>query len=413
MVAPLSGLPAQSNRDPKDKGEIMHPLSRRSFSRFALGGLAAPLASQSPSPDSPVDPFLFVQQQLARLCELAVNRYPSHTLNGVWKWVSAEDWVAGYFPGMLWKLFAETRDPVWRARAQHWTAPIAAHRFSLKDLDFGLLFEPTFVASWRLTGDRLARDIALEAAASMAKRYMPGGRYIRSWGTVDHPAQQGFIIIDCLIDLDLLFWAAREENNPFFFEIAHHHALTTLAAVLRPDGSTLQVAELDPETGSKVRDHHKQGFSPSSCWSRGQGWGLYMCPRLYRHTRDYRFLKAAHQMARYYLDHSPPDLVPYWDFQAPSIPNEPRDSSAAALAGAGLWDLSNLVNDPAQRDHYRNAARKILDSLTNHYLAEPGTGRVLLHGAYHVPAGIAPDESLIFGDYYYLELLLLARHHSR
>lgn len=397
-------------RNPSEPATIA--LSRRSFSRCVLGAISAPLAAQAPGSRPAPDPFLFVQQQLARLCDLAGPRYPSHTVNGVWKLVSAQDWVAGYFPGMMWMVFAQTQDPIWRVRAQNWTLPIAQHRFSQNDLDFGLLFEPTFVAWWRHTGDRQARLIALEAAATMAKRYMPDGRYIRSWGHIDSPAQQGFIIIDCLIDLDLLFWAAREEHNPYFFEIAHHHALTTLAAVLRPDGSSLQVVELDPSTGRKVRDSHKQGHSPSSCWSRGQGWGLYMFPRLYRHTKDYRFLKAAVKMADYYLSHSPADLVPYWDFQAPSIPNAPRDSSAAALAGGGLWELSSLLTDPAQRTRYRSAALTILGSLTSHYLSKTGDGRILEHGAYHVPAGIAPDESLIFGDYYYLELLLAARNHS-
>ena len=135
----------------------MHPITRRSFSQSAVGGFTASLAAQSPEQSQTKDPFLFVQQQLARLCDLAGSRYPSHTLNGKWKMVAADDWVAGYFPGMLWMVFAETRDPVWRARARKWTLPIAEHRYSLQDLDFGLLFEPTFVASWRLTGDQIGR----------------------------------------------------------------------------------------------------------------------------------------------------------------------------------------------------------------------------------------------------------------
>ncbi len=360
-----------------------------------------------------IDAFAVVEQQLARLCDLAGDAHPSHTMQGTWKMKGADDWVAGYFPGMLWKMYGATKDPVWLKRAQKWTQPIARFRYDDRDLNFGVMFEPTFVASWRLTRDREARQIALDAAASMAKRYMPDGRYIRSWGRVDDPRQEGIIIIDCLIDLDLLFWAAREENNPYYFEIAHQHALTTLATAVRPDGSSVQVVELDPRTGKKLWDRHKQGYAVDSCWSRGQGWAVYMLPRLYRYTKDYRFLKGAQRMADYYLSHLPADFVPYWDFQAPKIPNEPRDSSAAALAGVGLWELSGMVTDPVRQKRYRDAAWQTLDSLTANYLSTEIGGRLLKHGAYHVPAGLAPDESLIFGDYYYLELLLAAREAKR
>jgi unsaturated chondroitin disaccharide hydrolase len=359
------------------------------------------------------DPFALVQQQLAKLSELAGDGSPSHTVQGKWIMRAADDWVSGYFPGMLWMVYAETKDPAWLKRAQKWTHPIGRFRHDEGPLNFGVMFEPTFVNAWRLTGDRDARQTALDAAASMAKRYMPEGRYIRSWGRVDDPRQQGYIIIDCLIDLDLLFWAAREEGNPYYFEIAHQHALTTLAATVRPDGSTIQVVELDPQTGKKLWDKHKQGHSVDSTWSRGQGWALYMLPRLYRHTKDYRFLRGARKTADYYLANLPADFVPYWDFRAPNIPNEPRDSSAAALAGMGLWELSAIETDPARRKRYREAALETLDSLSRNYLSQEIDGRILKHGAYHVPAKIAQDESLIFGDYYYLELLLAVRKESR
>jgi unsaturated chondroitin disaccharide hydrolase len=360
-----------------------------------------------------MEAFALVQQQLARLCEIAGDGFPSHTVQGTWKMRGADDWVAGYFPGMLWKVYAETRDPVWRERAMRWTRPIGRFRHDRRDLNFGVMFEPAFVAAWRLTGDREARQTALDAAASMAKRYMPEGRYIRSWGNVDDPRQQGIIIIDCLIDLDLLFWAAREEANPYYFEIAHQHALTTLAATVRPDGSSVQVVELDPQSGRKLRDLHKQGMSPQSTWSRGQAWAVYMLPRLYRHTKDYRFLKAAIRTSDWYLAHLPADFVPYWDFSAPPGPSEPRDSSAAALAGMGLWELGSVITEPDSARRYREAARRTLDSLTRNYLSKDIDGRILRHGAYHVPAKIAPDESLIFGDYYYLELLLAAGQPAR
>jgi unsaturated chondroitin disaccharide hydrolase len=375
---------------------------------LALALLACSAAQGAPAPDYK-RASEFVTRQLSKLCAIAGDGYPDYTVSGQWKRTGPSGWTAGYFPGMLWKVYERTKDPVWRERAMRWTEPIAAFRNSDRDLNFGLLFKPTFGAGYRLTSNGAYRQVALEAAAALAKRYMPEGKYLRSWGRLDDPAEQGYIIIDCLIDLSLLFWAATEESNPFFFEIAHNHALTTLRAAVREDGSSIQVIELDPRSGEKRWDRHKQGYSVSSCWSRGQAWALYAFPEIYGYTKDYRFLKAAEKMADYYLAHLPPDYVPYWDFLAPNIPNEPRDSSAAALAAVGLWELARMAAEPARQRRYREAAEKTVASLTGNYLATGGAeaaGRILIHGTLHKPAGIGVDESLIFGDYYYLEALL-------
>ena len=382
---------------------------RRCLACLILTACAVPLPASPPAGQADYRrTFAQVQRQLDKLGTIAGQGYPTITAAGKWKIVVPSDWTAGYFPGMLWMVYEETKDPAWRDKARRWTEPIAAHRFDETDLNFGLLFKPTFAEGYRLTGDAAYRDVALEAAASMAKRYMPEGRYLRSWGRVDQPARQGYIIIDCLIDLSLLFWAAKEEGNPFFFEMAREHAAVTMHTNVREDGSSIQVVELDPLTGRKLWDRHKQDYSVESCWSRGQGWGIYAFTEVYRYTKDYRFLKTAQKMADYYIAHLPPDYVPYWDFLAPGIPDEPRDSSAAALAAGGLWELSKLVTDPARRSRYEDAARNTMESLTRNYLAseEREPGRILLHGTLHKPAGKAIDESLIFGDYYYLETLL-------
>ena len=373
---------------------------------FALLACSAAPAAQAPDYSRT---FEFVTRQLNKMCTIVGDRYPDYTVGGKWKSAGPSEWTAGYFPGMLWKVYERTKDPRWLERARRWTEPIAAFRNSGRDLNFGLLFKPTFAEAHRLTGNGMYRQMALEAAAALAKRYMPEGKYLRSWGRLDDPAEQGYIIIDCLIDLSLLFWGAKEEANPLFFQIAHNHALTTLRAAVREDGSSVQVIELDPRTGEKRWDRHKQAYSVSSCWSRGQAWAIYAFPEIYWYTKDYRFLKTAQKMADYYIEHLPADHVPYWDFLAPNIPNEPRDSSAAALAAVGLWELARMAAEPARQRRYREASEKTVASLTSNYLARGAAeaeGRILIHGTLHKPAGIGVDESLIFGDYYYLEALL-------
>ena len=246
-------------------------------------------------------------------------------------------------------------------------------------------------------------------ANSLARRYMPAGKYIRSWGTVGDPRQQEFVIIDCLIDLDLLYWAAQQTGEKRFSDIATSHATVTVDAAIRTDGSSLQVVELNPRTGRKVADRHKQGLSPQSCWSRGQAFGIYSLADAYRSTGEPRFLEAAERLADYWIKNVPEDHVPYWDFNAPGIPKEPRDSSAAAMAAGGLWKLSQVVKDGPRARRYRMIALSTLDSLTTRYTASGDAlvqGRILVHATLHKPAGLGIDESMILGDYYYLELLL-------
>jgi unsaturated chondroitin disaccharide hydrolase len=353
--------------------------------------------------------FLFVRRQLDHICARAGRGYPYYTVGGKWKFSGPSEWTAGYFPGMLWMVYEQTKDPLWLERARRWTDPIAAFRHDDRDLNFGLLFMPTFAEGHRLVGDRSYRRIALDAAGALAKRYMPEGKYLRSWGRVGDPREERIIIIDCLIDLNLLFWGAREARNPLFYEMAHNHSLVTRKAAVRDDGSSIQVIELDPRTGQKLSDRHKQGYSVDSCWSRGQAFGIYALTEVYQYTEDQRFLESARKMADYYVENVPDDYVPYWDFQAPNIPDEVKDTSAAALAAAGMWELAKTVTDSADENRYREVAIKTLDSLTRDYTARGqarSDGRILVHATLHKPAGIAVDESLILGDYYYLELLL-------
>jgi rhamnogalacturonyl hydrolase YesR len=367
---------------------------------YRVGG--RPAAAASPPPDRS-QTLSFVGRQLERLCTLAGSGYPEFTTGGKWRFVGPSSWVAGYLPGMLWLMYGHTKDAVWAERARRWTDPIA--RNGAKGLNAGVLCMPTFVAGYRLTGDRSYRQLALDAAASFAGRYLPEGRFIR-YGSGKY---EGSLIIDDLIDLVFLYWAARETGQPRLANIATDHAVTTLETTVRRDGSSFQAVELDPKTGKKIAAVPRQGITPESCWSRGQGWAIYSLPEIYGYTRDDRFLKTAERMANWWLDHVPDDYVPYWDFDVPAAADTPRDSSAAAMTAGGLWELSRLVRNKQRAERYRTAALKTLDSLSGRYLAageERDNGRILVHATTWKARDLGVDESLIVGDYYYLELLL-------
>ncbi|HZG69352.1 MAG TPA: glycoside hydrolase family 88 protein, partial [Herpetosiphonaceae bacterium] len=309
-------------------------------------------------------------------------------------------------PGSLWLLYEQTKDPAWRAKAEQWQAGLESQKNTTSTHDVGFIIFTSFGNGYRLTGTDAYRQVILTAARSLATRYDPEVGSIRSWGSATLTTEFE-VIIDNMMNLELLFWAARNGGSTAWYDMALSHALRTRQDHVRADGSTYQVVNYDPTTGSVVGKRAHQGYSVDSTWSRGQAWAIYGFATSYRETKDMRLLDTARQTADYFLDHLPADGVPYWDFQAPGIPNEPRDSSAAAVAAAGLVELSKQEPDGARRARYLQAARQILDSLSSAaYLAE-GTASpaILLHGTQNKPDG-KYDRGLIYGDYYFLEALL-------
>src|SRR2546421_1019151 len=255
------------------------------------------------------------------------------------------------------------------------------------------------------------RQVALTAAGSLATRYSSIVGATRSWNNTSSDSPTDFkVIVDNMMNLELLFWASKHGGDPGLATKALQHALTTAREHVRPDGSTYHLVVFDSGTGAVKRKQTVQGYSNSSTWSRGQAWGLYGFTMAYRETRDSRMLATARQVADYYIAHLPADKVPYWDFQAPGIPNEPRDSSAAAIAASGLLELSQLDPDGARSRQYLDVARATLASLSSPaYLAEGTASRsILMHGTANKPAGDY-DRGLIYGDYFFLEALLRYR----
>ena len=337
---------------------------------------------------------------------LVPGQYPVRSdAAGTWVTSDASGWTSGFLAGALWLMYERTGEPVWRQRAEAWQAGLEAQKDNTSTHDLGFMLFDSFGQGYRLTGDDAYRQILLTAAASLASRYSPRVGAVRSWGGRHNPVFT--VIVDNMMNLELLFWAARHGGDPAWRDMAVSHARNSARDHVRPDGSTYHVVEYSFKTGAlRWRGTH-QGYSDTSTWSRGQAWAVYGFTMAYRETGDAQFLATARRTADYFLAHLPDDQVPYWDFDLPTLVAQPRDSSAAAIAASGLLELALLEPDRRSSDRYQDAAASMLASLSSpSYLASgPPRGAILLHGTQNKPDGNF-DTGLIFGDYFFLEALL-------
>jgi hypothetical protein len=325
--------------------------------------------------------------------------------DGSWKTTAARDWTSGFFPGCLWYLNEYTKDPFFKAAAEKWTAGIAHEQFDTGTHDVGFKIFCSYGNGYRLYPTDEYKKVILQSAQTLSTRFNPAVGCIKSW---DNRKWAYPVIIDNMMNLELLFWSAENGGPKRLRDIAIKHAETTMKNHFRPDGSTYHVLGYDTTNGTVVARNTHQGYSDESVWARGQAWAIYGFTMSYRFTHDKRFLQTAQRAADYFISHLPTDYVPYWDFMAPEIPNEPRDVSAAAIAASGLFELSEYVESASQKASYLETAKKILQSLcSSPYLAE-GTHShaVLNHAVGSKPAKSEVDISIIYGDYYFIEAML-------
>jgi rhamnogalacturonyl hydrolase YesR len=320
--------------------------------------------------------------------------------------VPSNDWTSGFFPGYLWLLYQATGQAKWQAAAQQYTARIEPEKNNATSHDVGFKVYDCFGPGYRLTQDAHYREVIIEAARTLTKRFNPRIGAIRSWDHHrDHWAYP--VIIDNMLNLELLFAATRLSGDSSFYKIAVAHANTTLRNHFRPDYSSFHVVDYDSATGHVIKKTTHQGYADASAWARGQAWALYGYTLCYRETHNPAYLAQAEHVADFILHHPnlPKDLVPYWDFNDPGIPNAPRDASAGAIIASGLLELSTYSQQGAT---YRRQASQLLDNLAKTYTARPGTNRgfLLLHSTGHKPAGGEIDVPIIYADYYFLEALL-------
>ncbi len=326
--------------------------------------------------------------------------------NNELKLVASTDWTSGFFAGQLWLLYELTGKDSWREKAQEFTAPLEKEKLNGVTHDMGFKIYNSFGNSYRLAKSDHAKEVILQSAKTLATRFNPKVGAIRSWD--HHENLWKFpVIIDNMLNLELLFEATRLSGDSTYHKIAVSHANATIKNHYRDDNSSWHVVDYNPLTGEVVKKQTHQGFSDGSAWARGQAWGLYGFTMCYRETKDIRYLQQAEKIAAFIFSRPsmPADLVPYWDYDAAGIPNEPRDASAAVITASALYELSTYSSN--KRLHLERAD-KILKNIESGYKSAQGAnkGFILDHSTGNKPANSEIDVPINYADYYYLEALI-------
>jgi len=320
--------------------------------------------------------------------------------------VPAGDWTSGFYPGVLWLMHELTGESEWKERAIKYTDLLEDQQYNGSNHDVGFRMFCSFGNALRLSGDESYTPVLVQSAKTLIARFYENVGCIRSWD-FNQENWQCPVIIDNMMNLELLFWASEQTGDPVYHDIAIRHALTTLENHFRPDNSSVHVVDYDTISGEVRQKNTHQGYADESSWSRGQAWGLYGYTMTYRLTDHIEFLKQAEEIAGFLLEHPhlPDDLVPYWDYDAPGIPDEPRDVSAAAIMASALYELCRYSEKGA---YYKKKADKIMESLGNTYASAPGEnfGFILGHSVGAKPFESEVDVPLNYADYYYLEALV-------
>ena len=317
-------------------------------------------------------------------------------------------WCSGFYPGVLWQLYGDNADPTLRHYAELFTDRVEPVKEMTDTHDLGFMLYCSFGQGYHLTNNPRYLDIIAEGTQNLLTRYNDQLGVIKSW----NPSKKWKypVIIDNMMNLEMLCFMTREMNDRRYVRVAERHADTTMKNHFREDYSTYHVVSYDPKTGEPHARQTAQGYADGSAWARGQAWGLYGYTMMYRETLQPRYLEQARHIAQFLVNHPrlPEDGIPYWDYDAPDIPNAPRDASAGAVMASALIELSQL--DPsADAARWLQMAEKQLRSLSSPaYLAQKGElgGFILKHSVGSLPGKSEVDVPLTYADYYYVEALL-------
>jgi unsaturated chondroitin disaccharide hydrolase len=350
----------------------------------------------------------FAQKQVRKVIEKYPEFYPMYTEGGSWRHEGAAwtHWCDGFFAGMMW-IFYRHLGPdkpdsrFWYEQAIRYSKPLEPRKMDSEVHDLGFIFMSTYHRWYGFTRDPAIKEVVLQAGRTLAQRFNEDGQFLRSFVADDS------LFIDIMMNVGIIFYAARETNDKPLRDIAVRHCITTRRFLVRGDGSTAHEGIFDLQTGEFLRQSTQQGFRGDSCWSRGLGWALYGFSTAYEYSRDPRFLKTAEDCADYYITYTPADGVPPWDYNAPPENRTLVDTSAAAIAAAGLLRLCRLIPDPMKGHFYWSTAVGILRTLCTDYLAEsdPHWEGVLKGGVYHIHKSLGVDESVMWGEYFFIEAL--------
>ena len=353
-----------------------------------------------------------VIKQIDANMEYFKEKFPSSaTKNNQYGIIENIEWTDGFWTGLLWLAYEYTGDEKYRELADKNIASFknrVEKDIELDHHDLGFLYSLATVSGYKLTGSEDAREASIKAANKLISRYQEKGEFIQAWGELGSKDHYRFII-DCLLNIPLLYWASDETGDAKYRNIANKHFVTSCNNVIRDDASAFHTFYMDNETGKPLRGVTRQGYSDDSAWARGQAWGVYGIPLNYRYTRNESCFNLYEGMTNYFLNRLPKDNVCYWDLIFNDGDDHSKDSSAAAIAVCGMHEMNKYLPEVDEnKEVYKYAMHNILRSLIENYMnpeIEPGKP-VLLHGVYSWHSGKGVDEGNIWGDYFFLEALI-------
>lgn len=353
---------------------------------------------------------LAVEQYQILHRNVAADRMPQNFDINTGKMVTSNTkwWCAGFFPGTLWYLYDYSKNTNIQKIAEERLNLMEPEKHFTGNHDLGFMMYCSYGNAYRITKNDKYKKIIDTAAMSLASRFRPKIQSIQSWDSSKN--FKCAVIVDNMMNLELLTWVSNNGGDPRFGEIARIHANTTIERQFRPDNAAYHVLDYSLATGTLLKKTTWQGYSDSSAWSRGQGWAVYGYTMMYRLTKDEKYKEQANKIAAFILNHPryPKDGIPYWDFDAPNIPNALRDASAGAIMASAFIELSGYVTGPLKQK-YKKASETILTSLSSpEYLATKGTngGFLLKHSVGALPLKGEVDMALTYADYYFVEAML-------
>lgn len=339
----------------------------------------------------------------------------AYSENGFYQPTENRDWTTGFWTGEIWLAYEHTKNPALKEAGEIQMKDFLnriEEKIDVETHDLGFLYSPSCVAGYKLTGSQVGRMAALKAAEELITRFHEKGEFIQAWGPLNAPDNYR-LIIDCLLNLPLLYWATEETGEEKYRQVAEKHIHTALANVIRPDFSTWHTFFFNRETGAPDHGATCQGYRDGSAWARGQAWGVYGTAVGYKYTKRESYIPIFKGVTEYFLRHLPEDLVPYWDLEfGDGNEDQPRDSSSASIAACGMLEMAKYLPSK-EAAYYISIAKRLMKSVVDHYaVKDPSQSNgLVLHSTYsnHSPYNTCNhygvDECNIWGDYFYMEAL--------
>ncbi len=360
------------------------------------------------------------EQVVRNLTDFTYKFQKAYSEGGFYRPIDNNYWTTGFWTGEIWLSYeymkgkdnplAEQLRKAGEIQIDSFLERIE-QKIEVDHHDMGFLYSPSCVAGYKLIGSTKGREAAIRAADQLITRYHPVGEFIQAWGPMDAPENYR-LIIDCLLNLPLLYWASEETGDTKYRDIAEKHIHTAIANVIREDYSTWHTFFFDMKTRAPDHGATCQGYRDDSAWARGQAWGIYGCALAYKYTKRKEYIDIFKHVSQYYLEHLPKDMVPFWDLEFTDGDDQPRDSSSASIAACGMLEMIKSMGEE-DAAVYRRYAKQMMKSLYDTYAVKDAdlSNGLVLHSTYsnHSPYNTCNhygvDECNSWGDYFYMEAL--------